>query len=215
MSESEEMYLVTLAMLEETGVRVPIPVSRLANELNIQPVSVNQMVRKLEETGLVIYTPYKGVVLTPEGEVRALRVLRHRRLWEVFLVNQLHLLPELVADLACKLEHVLPDDVADRLSQFLGHPLQNPQGKTIPSPQAHTLLLAERNLIQMKTGERSQVSRIQADDASYSFLTNQGICAGSPVTMLAVGSDGAILAEFGGRTVHLSKRTAQTILILP
>lgn len=215
MTESEEMYLITTVLLKERGLEEPLPVSQLAEALSIQPVSAHQMIRRLEEAGWVTFAPYKGVTLTPEGEALALNVLRHRRLWEVFLVDQLQMLPEVAADLACKLEHVLPDDVAERLSRLLGHPTQNPQGKAIPAAQAQALPLPERFLIQLKTGERSQVSRVQADEATRSFLAGEGICAGSPVTMLAVGCEGALLAEFEGRAVHLSEKTARAILIFP
>ncbi|HEX7975886.1 MAG TPA: metal-dependent transcriptional regulator [Anaerolineales bacterium] len=215
MTESEEMYLITAVLLKERGLEEPLPVTQLAEALSIQPVSAHQMIRRLEEAKWVTFTPYKGVTLTPEGEAQALNVLRHRRLWEVFLVNQLQMLPDMAADLACKLEHVLPDDVADRLSRLLGHPTQNPQGKAIPAAQALVLPLQERFLIQLKTSERSQVSRVEADEATRSFLAGEGICAGSPVTMLAVGTNGAILAEFGGQAVHLSETTALSIKIIP
>ena len=46
MSESEEMYLITIARLIEQGVEAPVPIPLLAGELSIQPVSANQMVHK-------------------------------------------------------------------------------------------------------------------------------------------------------------------------
>jgi Mn-dependent DtxR family transcriptional regulator len=52
MSESEDMYLVSLARLQETGVEVPVPIAKLAQEMSIQPVSTSQMIHKLEVEGL-------------------------------------------------------------------------------------------------------------------------------------------------------------------
>ena len=101
MSESEEMYLITIARLFEGGVEDPVSVSRIAGELSIQPVSANQMVHKLVEEGLVEYFPYKGVSLTPKGQAAAQQVLRGRRLWEVFLVNHLELSPGEADAMAC------------------------------------------------------------------------------------------------------------------
>nr|NIW41516.1 metal-dependent transcriptional regulator [candidate division Zixibacteria bacterium] len=63
--------------------------SELASALSVQPVSVNQMIRKMDEEGLVNYHPYKGVEFKPEGRQLVLRILRYRRLWEVFLVTHL------------------------------------------------------------------------------------------------------------------------------
>jgi Mn-dependent DtxR family transcriptional regulator len=132
MSESEDMYLLTVAKLVEAGAQAPIPVSRLAQELSIQPISANQMIRKLEEAGWLRYTPYKGVELTQEGEGLALRTLRHRRLWEVFLVENLQLSLDEADEMACRLEHILPAEVAERLAGFLGYPATSPRGKPIP-----------------------------------------------------------------------------------
>jgi len=42
-SESEEMYLITIARLVEQGEEAPVSISRLSGELAIQPVSANQM----------------------------------------------------------------------------------------------------------------------------------------------------------------------------
>ena len=47
MTESEEMYLVTAALLKERGLEEPLPVSQLAEALSIQPVSAHQMIRRL------------------------------------------------------------------------------------------------------------------------------------------------------------------------
>jgi len=209
------MYLVTTVLLKEQGLEEPLPVSQLADALSIQPVSAHQMIHRLAEEGWLTFTPYKGVILTPEGEKLALSVLRHRRLWEVFLVNQLQILPDIAAELACKLEHTLPDDIAERLYYYLGQPSQSPLGKPIPSSQAAALQHPERLLIQLKTDEDSQVTRIQADEATCSFFANEGICPGTPVQILAIGTNGAILATFAGRTVHLSEKAARSIMILP
>ena len=76
MSESEEMYLITVARYVEDGYEGPVPLSRLAERLSVAPVSVNQMIKKLEEAGLVDYIPYKGVVLTATGRRTARSVLR-------------------------------------------------------------------------------------------------------------------------------------------
>ncbi|MCE5209821.1 MAG: metal-dependent transcriptional regulator [Chloroflexi bacterium] len=215
MTESEEMYLVTAVLLKERGLEEPLPVSQLAETMAIQPVSAHQMIHRLVDEGWLTFAPYKGVTLTPEGETLALSVLRHRRLWEVFLVDQLQILPDVAAELACKLEHTVPDDIAERLSRFLGQPTQSPLGKPIPAAQAANLPRPERYLTQLKTGEESQVARVQADAATHAFLLAEGVGPGTPVTVLAVGSNGAMLAAFGERTVHLSERTALTVFVLP
>ena len=129
---SEEMYLITLVVAEEDGHTVPLPLAGLAQALGISPISANQMVRRLEERGLVEYHPYRGVALTPAGRRVAGRVLRGRRLWACFLSGHLGYSPDEADALACSLEHVTPPDAADRLARFLGDPAADPSGRPVP-----------------------------------------------------------------------------------
>ena len=48
-------------------------VSDIAIELNLQPSSVTKMVQKLAEAGYIHYERYRGLVLTPAGEMRVRR----------------------------------------------------------------------------------------------------------------------------------------------
>lgn len=213
MTESEEMYLLSIAILKEAGVETPIPVSQLARELSIQPISANQMVRKLEMDGLVLYAPYKGVELTNEGEQVAMRVLRHRRLWEVFLVEQLKIPLSEANKLACRMEHIIPTEASDRLASFLGEPQASPQGKPIPKSILGERLRGEILLSQHKIGEQVQVTRIDSDESTRAFLNGEGVIVGATVTILGIGGDGACLVGLEHRTVYLTKRAANVIWV--
>ena len=205
MSESEEMYVVTIAMLQENGAENPLPLSHLASELSIQPVSANQMIKKLEDEGLVSYTPYKGVALTKAGEKLALRILRHRRLWEVFLVDYL--------DIPCRMEHILPKEAAERLAEFLEHPQTNPQGLPIPPAVPGESWLPDRSLLELQTGECGQVTRLEAGETTQQFLSQQGLAPGAYITLLATGHDGARLLSIGAGQISLTEAVASGIHI--
>ena len=138
-SDSVEMYLVTIAMSRED--EQPVPLSLLAQELSISPVSVNEMCRKLMERGLVDYRPYEGVTLTSEGSTLACQVLCRRRLWEVFLVEKLGLGVKEAEAMADQLEHATPDRLIERLAAFLEYPTLSPQNQPIPCNYGN---LAER-----------------------------------------------------------------------
>ena len=213
MSESEEMYLVTLAMLKEMGESLPIPVSRLANQLNIKPVSVNQMIRKLNEAGLVLYEPYKGISLTTEGERTALNILRRRRLWEVFLVENLKIPIHDASDLACRLEHILPEDAAERLTIFLGDPVVSPHGKPIPQLKPRESLRSDVLLRQLKINQQSVITQVDANPGSHAFLNGEGLQPGSMVTVLGVGHANAILLQVNEHTVFLAENVANQIWV--
>jgi DtxR family Mn-dependent transcriptional regulator len=213
MSESEEMYVVTIAMLQEAGASTPIPLSRLASELDIQPVSANQMIKKLEEEGLVSYTPYKGVELTSEGEKTALRILRYRRLWEVFLVHNLSIPILEASELACRMEHILPKEAAERLAKFLDEPLASPQGLPIPQIVSGETPSFDRPLSELQTGQRSRVTRIEGLNATQAFLARQGVLPGANVDILGVGSDGTRLLAIDSNQLTLSEQITRVIRV--
>src|SRR5436305_168788 len=66
-----------------------VPTSLLAERLGVAPSSVTAMLKRLDEAGLVSHEPYRGVVLTADGERLALEVIRHHRLIEAFLAETL------------------------------------------------------------------------------------------------------------------------------
>ena len=213
MSESEEMYLISIVRLVEKDIEEPIPIPQLAAELSIQPVSVNQMVHKLAEEGWVNYIPYKGVELTAKGEQAALQVLRDRRLWEVFLTEKLNLSSREADALACRLEHLTTQKVTGRLARFLGHPTVTPQGLPIPELNGEDEELSLLPLIKLPPGQRGGIVRIDGDPTVRAFLDAEGIRPGVAICLLAVGGEGAVLLQVEKHQVHLANTVAGTILV--
>ena len=216
LSESEEMYLVTVRTLCESCTDTPVSVSEIAKELGVQPVSAHQMINKLAEDQYLIYTPYKGVELTSEGREISTRILRHRRLWEVFFVQKLNLEPAEADKLACHFEHHTSPDVAVRLSQFLENPTVSFHGKPIPQPDVENGGLLEAiSLEELNIGQSSPVMRVDASDPVKNFLKDQGIRPGERITVTAIGNMGDRLVESSGNYLHLSAKLAKSVLVSP
>ena len=211
LSESMQMYLVTIARLRADG--QPVPLSELADALSISPVSVNEMCRKLQDHGLVNYRPYKGATLTQDGEQRAFHILRCHRLWEVFLVDKLGFDYDQAHEIACQLEHSTPDLLADRLDAFLEYPPVNPQGEPIPrgdrAPTPRTLV----PLAALSAGQRAHVVRCDVDDAARTFLDEQGIHPGVSLTVLAVAED-SILVLVEGTYLSLARGLSEGVYLV-
>jgi DtxR family Mn-dependent transcriptional regulator len=184
----------------------------LAAELSVQTVSANQMIRKLANAHLVRYEPYKGVELTETGWQRAWHVLRHRRLWEVFLVEKLHLSIEEADALACRMEHITPQDVADKLSDFLGNPAVSPQGKPIPAGEEINPI-AIQPLATLPAGQAAHVVYLDTQTPAQKFFESEGIRPGVEVTVLGTGSTGAMLLRINSHQLHLDATLAQSILV--
>lgn len=213
LSESEEMYLVTIAKICESCTDTPIAIPDIAESLNVQPVSANQMIKKLEEAGYVDYTPYKGVELTVKGQAISARILRHRRLWEVFLVKDLKMGLEDADALACQFEHLTSTKVADRLSEYLGHPTVCFHGETISQSEHPEAILAGMSLTDLQVGQNSPILMIGGNGLETEFLSKEGIKLGVSVKVLAIGSHGDMLLESPDGRVHLSAKMAAIITV--
>ena len=209
MSESVEMYLLRIALLQEDD--RPVPISVLAEELAVSPVSANQMCRKLAERDMVAYEPYRGVTLTLQGEAVALRVLRKRRLWEVFLAEKLGVEAHLAEEMACRFEHVTPDVLAERLAGYLGNPALSPQGEPIPASVGSAIRRPRMPLLQIPAGHCGQIVGIAGDEAARSFLRTQGVAPGAILRTLATASDGSMLVSTPVGQVTLAAELVQLI----
>ena len=133
LSESVERYLKTIAEL--TIEQNTVPVTCVAERLGISAVSASEMVRRLQDRGLLEHTPYKGVLLTAQGHHRANDVIRRHRLWERFLADDLGVPWEHVHELSCQMEHATDNRVTEALADHLGHPTTCPHGNPIPSAE--------------------------------------------------------------------------------
>ncbi len=214
-SEAEEMYLITVAVAEEDGLRGPMPLASLAETLEVSPVSANQMVRKLAERGLATYHPYRGVLLTAAGRAVSNRVLRGRRLWASFLVEHLAFSPKRADDLACRLEHVTPSEAADRLGHFLGDPMSCPLGRHIPPGAAEEDVEGVASLLDLVAGACAEVVTVEAEPAVRSFLEREGIRPGASVRVEARGEADSVLVSTAHGQVHLGGEAARRVSVLP
>lgn len=203
LSENIEMYLVRVAQLQQPD--QPVPLSQLAQELCITPVSANEMCRKLTEKGLVTYEPYKGVTLTTDGNTLAQRILRARHLWQAFFVEKLGLDLCAADEMACRFEHVTPDALANRLAAYL-ELSQAP----VADYKHYVYPLAD-----LTAGKRGQVIELTADTVTNNFLKQQGIRPRETVIVSGVAKDGALLLEVSGQTMSLSHHVAQTVQVMP
>ncbi|HEY5595983.1 MAG TPA: metal-dependent transcriptional regulator, partial [Candidatus Bipolaricaulota bacterium] len=137
-----------------------VSTTALAEQLGVSPASVTGMVKKLAEMKLVGHEPYQGVALTKAGSKIALEVIRHHRLVELYLAEALGVPWDQVHEEAEKWEHVLSEELEERIDQALGHPTTDPHGAPIPSRDGKVVRRSSVRLTSLKPGQLAQVVEV-------------------------------------------------------
>jgi len=205
--ERMEMYLKGVLTVIETA--PPATVSKVAEFMGVSAPSASEMLRRLEHQGYVRGAD-DGFALTPSGLAKATKVVRRLRLAERLLSDILKLELPKVYDEACKMEHVISDEVEARLATVLGHPRMCPHGLPIPGEGGG--LPATHGLLEVPLGQRLSVASVPEEDAEMlTYLAEQGLVPGAaivveeiapfngPVTVTVEGTKRAISREVASR----------------
>ncbi len=161
-SQAVQDFLKTVYTLQQDEDRVST--NALAAALNITAPSVTDMAQRLVEEGTIDYRKYKGVRLTDNGEMVALKMLRRHRLLELYLVQELDYELHQVHDDAEALEHTVSDRFIDAIATKLGHPEFDPHGDPIPDAEG---VMPKRDLQPLATldlGTPARISRFIMDN---------------------------------------------------
>src|SRR5881296_3207817 len=130
LTDSIQDYLREIYKLGAEGGRVSV--TALAKRQAVSPASASAMVKKLAALELAVHQPYRGITLTQDGEKVALEVIRHHRLLELYLAETLGVDVNEVHGEAERLEHVISEELEERIDKALGFPTHDPHGDPIP-----------------------------------------------------------------------------------
>jgi DtxR family transcriptional regulator, Mn-dependent transcriptional regulator len=178
-----EDYVKAIYTLE--GGEGSVTTTALAERLDVRPASVSGMLSKLTALGLVEHEPYRGVRLTEHGTRVALEVVRHHRLLELFLVENLGMSWDEVHAEAEVLEHVLSEELEELIAAKLGDPAFDPHGDPIPSRELTVPADESRSLYALDPGEQGTFVRVSdSDPAMLRFLSERGIAPGAAIEVV-------------------------------
>ena len=187
--------------------------------LSVSSASVTNMLKRLQEMGLVEYERYKGASLTEVGRAEALRLLRRHRLIEAFLLEHLGYSWQDVHEEAERLEHAVSDEFTERLAEMLGHPSRDPHGDLIPAADGTMPAEEARPLDEASAGSRAEIVQVSDEDPEIlNYLGERGLVPGCVVTVEESRPfDGVvtILVEEDGGSFALGAALAGAILVHP
>jgi len=202
-SSAVEDYAKAIYALETRG-DAAVSTTALAERLSVTAASASSMVKKLSEMGLVEHERYRGVRLTPQGVKIALEVLRHHRLLEVYLAEELGVPWDRVHDEAEVLEHVLSEELEALIAAKLGHPTHDPHGDPIPTLDGRIEEIPTTALHDLQPGQSGVFVRVSdSDPEMLRYLAARGIAPGEAFEVVEKQPfDGPLFARFGDE-VHV------------
>jgi DtxR family Mn-dependent transcriptional regulator len=195
-----------------------ISTKAIARRLDVSAASATNMLKKLGAMGLVIHHSYRGAALTEAGRKVALEVIRHHRLLETYLAEALGVPWDAVHDEAEVLEHVLSEDLEDRISSLLGNPEVDPHGHPIPTKEGAIQSAPARPLWEASDGERVVVDRVSDEESDVlRYLDEVGLRPGAKLEVIGRGPvGGPLFVRLPGdaeRTQALSRELAEAIWV--
>jgi DtxR family Mn-dependent transcriptional regulator len=207
-----EEYLETIFALEEEGITVIQ--ARLAERQGKAAPSVSEMLDRLEADDLITRSS-RQIAMTTKGAALARGVVRKHRLAERLLVDIIGLDWDKAHAEAGRWEHVISDDVEDRLVVLLGNPTTCPHGNPIPGvdpigPEQH-------RLDEAVPGDRIRLERItesvEHEAASLSYLGDHGLTPGTTAVIRARAPDGTLTLVVGDTTIALGPAMTQRMFV--
>ena len=192
-----------------------VSTNHLAERLGVTPGSVSAMVRKLSDVGLLEHEPYRGVRLTDQGRRVALEVLRHHRLIELFLAEELGMSWDRVHAEAEVLEHVISEDLEQLIAARLGDPRLDPHGDPIPTARFEIDERPTGSLDELADGARGRFVRISdSDPEMLRYLADQGIALGDRLEVASRQPfGGPVFVRIGDREQPLGGELAHAMRI--
>jgi DtxR family Mn-dependent transcriptional regulator len=100
--------------------------AELARMLNISRASVSEALSKLVSKGLIKYESYGTVSLTPIGAKEAQNVYTKHKILKNFFETVLGISPDEASENACKIEHIVSEQILERIDKLTSHCSKNP-----------------------------------------------------------------------------------------
>lgn len=204
-------YAEAIWEIEELG--IPVIQARIADWLGVSPASVNEMVHRMKDDGLVEVDD--EIKLTEEGRHLAAVIVRRHRLAERFLTDILKLPWDKVHAEAEVWETTISDQVEQAMWDTLEDPQTCPHGNPIPGAGYKPPRM--KPISSMEPGEVRALERIseelELDDAMLGFLYDNGFQPKTRVEFVGKDPGGAFTVEIGGERVGVGEFAADRLFV--
>lgn len=138
----------------------PVPAARVAEMLHVTPPTAGEMLKRLEDDGLIKRGPRRGALLTEKGQELAEKVVRQHRIIERFLTDFLGYSAAESHVYADEMGDAFNDDMIERLADQLGGPERCPHGWPVEPAAEREENPTLQPLSSVPAGSRATVVRL-------------------------------------------------------
>ena|GEM_PF-12644 len=224
----QENILRHMLKFETAGAEQPTDPVHIAAALGISHSAVSWAVTMLKRRGWIEAQGDhpKNLRLTSRGRAPAERLDRAHRLWETYLVEQMGVASDHVHPAAEEVEHVLSEQLVERVDDALGHPAIDPHGAPIPRSPIADRAPGTYTLSKLRVGDRARIlglldapeglaAALTEPDRSVVEVVSLGLNLGQEVQLVERSQDPPVWKlELGdGHTRDVPHRLADLVLV--
>lgn len=158
-------------------------------KLSSEDEDINTVIEKMIYESLVRIDG-DSIHFTDAGKKKAKGLIRRHRLAERLFTDVFDLKGEIIHEDACRMEHILSQELTDSVCTFLGHPPSCPHGKPIPRGECckkYRVNVAPvvTRLGDFEVGQKGKIVFIvSSDPRRLNRLNSIGIIAGGEIKLL-------------------------------
>ncbi len=158
-----------------------------------------------------------AIKFTEKGKKIARGLIRRHRLAERLFTDVFDLSKDVVDEDACKMEHILSEELTDSVCTFLGHPPACPHGKPIPRGECCKKYKVDVQpvvvrLPEFEVGQQGKIVFITPSDASrISRLSSIGVIPGAVIRL--VQRRPSVVLQIDETTIAIDPELAREIFI--
>jgi DtxR family Mn-dependent transcriptional regulator len=182
LSQTVEDYIKVIYKYQVEEGSPTVSTKDIAEALEISAASVTSMIKRISKMGLAEYKSHQGVKLTEAGKKVALEIIRHHRLLELNLSENMGYSWDEVHDEAEKLEHHISERFEDKIAELLDDPTHDPHGDPIPTKDGIMPELDEWSLAKANIHQAYMIARVKDQDPErLRYLEKEGLLPGARV----------------------------------
>jgi DtxR family transcriptional regulator, Mn-dependent transcriptional regulator len=195
----------------------PTLASRVAEMLHVSRASAGEMLKRLENEGLVERGEHKEAILTETGRVRAEKVVRKHRIIERLLTDFMGYTAAEAHVHADELGDTFSDEMVARMEEKLGYPDRCPHGWPVDPEFEQAENLELEPLSALAPGRHATIVRLAEHDGELlHWFYDEGLVPGTELELSAAEpAAGQFRVRVAGSDKAISEKAAESLFVRP